>query len=223
MKKNIRFLITIFLSIMVLAACNTAEQPSSEPNDDSVTSNGDNDNVNSEEQPNEDEQVKDDEQQEGSTTDTNEESTSITFTSNDKEYTEDITPISGETYTLQAIPGFALTAEEPGKDILYYEKDDSVSMRIEAISDNDSFDEKVANTEETMAAINEQYEKFDLTPYISKTNNIENSAAYIANFENEEVIAVVFEKGDKIVRLTIYDNEEYDFSDAMIKMGLTIE
>ncbi|MFP3918723.1 hypothetical protein U5N28_13055 [Lysinibacillus telephonicus] len=221
MKKNIRFFITIFLSIMVLAACNTAEKPSSEPDNDSVTSNGDNDNINAEEQTNEEEQTDEEEQQEGSTTETNEESTSITFTSNDKEYTEDITPISGETYTLQAIPGFALTAEEPGKDILYYEKDDSVSMRIEAI--NESYSDLIANTEETMAVINEQYEPFDLAPYISEANNIENSAAYIANFENEEVIAVVFEKEDKIVRLTIYDNEEYDLSDAMIKMGLTIE
>lgn len=215
MKNNIRFMITIFLSIMVLVACGTAEQPLSEQDNNSATTNNNTDNVQKEEQ------ETDNEEQEQPTS-TNEDNTSITFTSNGKEFTEKISPISGKTYTLQAIPGFALTAEEPGKDMLYYEKDDSVSMRIEVISNNESFSDLVANTEETMAAIDQQYETFDLTPYVSKAD-LENSAAYIANFDNEEVITVVFEKNDKFVRLTIYDNEASDLSDAMIKMGLTIE
>lgn len=215
MKKNIRFMITILLSIMVLAACNTAQQPLEKENDSTATSNT-NDNVQAEEQVNESEPQKD------STSTTDEVGTSITFTSKNKEFTEKTSPISGETYTIQAINGFTLTPEEPGKDMLYYETDDSISMRIEVISENDSFDNLVANTEETMTAIDKEYETFDLAPYTSETN-LENSTAYIAHFESEEVIAIVFEKNDKLVRLTIYDNEDYDLSDAMIKMGLTIE
>lgn len=216
MKKSIRFMLTIFLSIMVLAACNTAEQPTTEPDNNSVSTGSDNDNLQTEEPVNEDVQQGD------SSSTPEEDNSSITFISKGKEFTEEVLPISGETYTLQAIPGFALTQEEPGKDILYYEKDDSVMMRIEATSEKDSFSDLVTNTEETMAAIDQQYKTYDLTPYTSE-QNLKNSAAYIANFENEEVITVVFEKESKLVRLTIYDNAEYDLSDAMIKMGLTIE
>ncbi|MFP3427370.1 hypothetical protein, partial [Pseudoalteromonas sp. SIMBA_162] len=89
--------------------------------------------------------------------------------------------------TIQTIKGFALTAEEPGKDVLYYENDDSLFMRIEYSTVNDTtFDELVTNTEETMTAINEEYETVDFTPY-QNDYKLTRSAAYKTNFEDEEV------------------------------------
>ncbi|SOB91863.1 hypothetical protein SAMN05880501_101398 [Ureibacillus xyleni] len=209
-----KLLMTIFLSSLILAACNTAEKPTTEPASDSITADSDiNNNVEQQQPP----ITKEEDPQ------TNNETPAISYTSNNKEFTEATTAVDSEKYTIQTIKGFALTAEEPGKDVLYYEKDDSIFMRIEAASVNDTtFNDLVSNTEETMAAINEQYEPFDFSTY-HEDFKLTNSKAFITNFEDEEVLMVVFEKDELLVRLSIYDHAKYDLSDAMIKMGLTIQ
>lgn len=222
MKKNIGFILTIILSITVLVACNTKQdsttEPSSSDTNETVTDNANGTEEKTTPTENDTEQSTD-----TITTTTENESTTISYTSKGKNFDEKTTTVSGEQYSIQVIPGFTLTPEEPGKDVLMYDEDDTVSMRIESMSINDTtFNELVANTEETIAAINEQYEPFELTPYVGE-HSLKNSTSYIANFENESVIAVVFEKGDRLVRLTIYDNKEAELSEAMIKMGLSIK
>lgn len=218
MKNNLLLLMTLFLSIVILAACNTAEEPTTEPASDSITADSDiNNNAEEKEPP-----ITNEEQEEPQT-DSEEVKPEISYTSNNEEQTESTTSVDSEKYTIQTIEGFSLTAEEPGKDVLYYEKDDSIFMRIEYATVNDTtFDDLVANTEETMSAINEEYETFDFKTYHDE-NKLTNSAAYKTNFEDEEVLMVVYEKGDSLVRLTIYDHAKYDLSDAFIKMGLSIQ
>lgn len=222
MLKTHKLILTLFLSIAVLAACNTTEEPTTEPAGETVTANTEASEIKESgdsEEPAIDGAKKEEQEEEQSTNETN----SITFSSNGKSITEDLTPISSERYTIQAIPGFTLTPEEPGKDMLFYDQDESVSMRIEAMDANaTTFNELVANTEQTMAAISADYEPYDISPFIVD-QNLTKSTAYIANFDTEEVITVVFVKADKLVRLTVFDNSEVDYSEAMIKMGLTIK
>ncbi|MDN4492327.1 hypothetical protein [Ureibacillus aquaedulcis] len=232
MSKTLKFIITLFLSITVLAACNTEEEA---PDSNSATGtahtegNEVNDSVDTEEPATDDGQKEEPataDPSENTDTDTDTDSTtasSITFSSNGQSKTEELSPVSGEQYTIQVIPGFSLTPEEPGKDLLSYDEDDSVSMRIEAMTTDDStFKDLVANTEETMSAINEDYEPYDITEFIGN-QDLTNSTAYVANHDNEEVTTVVFEKAEKLVRLTIFDKKEIDLSEALVKMGLTIE
>lgn len=227
MSKTFKGIITLFLSIIVLAACNTTEDSTSDENSATVTEQTEgkevNESVDTEEPSAEDSQQEvSDSTQEGKSA--AEESTdSITFSSKGESKTEEVTSVSSEQYTIKVIPGFTLTPEEPGKEMLYFDEDDSISMRIEAMTTNDTaFEDLVAGTEETMTAVSSEYEQYDISTIIENAN-LENAAAYIANFGTEEVISVVFEKEDKLVRLTVYDNEEADLSEAMIKMGLTIE
>ncbi|MCM3386574.1 hypothetical protein M3649_00355 [Ureibacillus chungkukjangi] len=221
MSKTIQLIITLSLSIAVLVACNTAEESTTttESEKETVTATTDskevNESVDTEETKAEDTQKEEDTTEETQST--------LTFYSKGESKTEELTEISGERYTLQAIPGFSLTPEEPGKDMLIYDQDDTVSMRIEALTTSaTTFDDLVANTEQTMAAISEDYKPYDISAFV-EDQNLSNSAAYVANFDTEEVITVVFLKADKLVRLTIYDNTEVDLSEAMIKMGLTIK
>ena len=224
MSKNSKFIITLFLSIIVLAACNTAEESTPEQESEKVTAQTEgkevNASVDSEEPATEETESSEVEEQENPST---EENNSITFSSKGETRTEESTSISSEQYTLQVIPGFTLTPEEPGKELLYYDEDDSISMRIEFTTTNDTtFEDLAATTEESMAAVSTDYEKYDISSII-ENENLTNSTAYIANFGTEEVISVVFEKEGKLVRLTVYDNENVDLSEAMIKMGLTIK
>ena len=219
MSKTFKFIITLSLSIAVLAACNTSEESTTEAEKETGTVNTESNEV--EESADTEEPTTEDGQQAEQPTE--ETSSTITFSSNGESKTEELTPISGERYTLQAIPGFTLTQEEPGKDMLLYDQDDSVSMRIESMTTSaTTFNDLVANTEQTMAAISEDYKPYDISSLI-EGQNLSSSTAYIADFDTEEVITVVFVKADKLVRLTVFDNAEVDLSEAMIKMGLTIE
>ncbi|MFC7685605.1 hypothetical protein [Ureibacillus sp. GCM10028918] len=230
MSKSLTFIITLFLSITLLAACSTAEE-STETDSETGTAHTEGKEVNesvdtdepsTDEGQNEEPSTEDGQKEEPSTDETNS-SSSITFSSKGESKTEELTAVSSEQYSIQVIPGFSLTPEEPGKEVLSYDEDDSNNMRIEALTINDtSFEDLVVNTEETMTAISKDYEEYDISAFI-ENYDLSNATAYIANLGSEEVIAVVFEKADKIVRLTIFDHENVDLSEAMIKMGLTIE
>lgn len=209
--KKYQFVAVSLFSLMLLASCNTAEEPQTEskPAKDNITvSTVNKDNVEKDQQ--KQPEVKD--------------NTSITYTSNGKQETVETTPVNSDqqNYSIQVIPGFTLTAEEPGKDLLFYEEDDTISMRIETHSKSEStFDTLVTNTKEMMSAIQEDYKPLDLSQY--KNNEIVNSAAFVAELENEKVVGIVFEKENLLIRLTIFDNNTKDLTDAMIRMGLTIK
>ena len=209
MLKIFKLIITLLFSITVLASCTTAEESPTESEKETVTANT--------------------EAQKGNQTVDTEKSTTektdstITFSSKGESKTEELTPISGERYTLHVIPGFSLTSEEPGKDLLLYDQNDSVSMRIEMFTTSaTTFKDLVANTEQTIAAVSGDYQPYNISPII-KDQNLSSATAYIANSDDKEIISFVFVKAEKLVRLTIFDSPEVDLSEAMIKMGLTIE
>ncbi|MGE7664183.1 hypothetical protein ACQKMN_00555 [Ureibacillus composti] len=219
MKKNMRFLATVVLSITLLVACNTAEeQPTNEPTSDQTTADVE-ENTNTETS-----NELDTNAQQNEPTDDANKANSLTYTSNGSEVTEETTEVTSEqqNFTLQVIPGFTLTPEEPGKDLLYSEENDRISMRIEKVDkDQTSFEDLVGNTKETISAIGE-YENFALDEYLNDDKVLINSTAFITNIEAEKVIMVVFETEESLVRLTIYDEETEDLKEAMIKMGLTV-
>lgn len=226
MKTNMKLFSTAFLALLLLTACNTAEEPkqASEPTNEEVNTD---EKIETNEQQVTEPQINEPQETEEQPSSTKEEepanTNSITYTTNGDEVTEETTTIDSENYSIQTIPGFILTPEEPGKDMLYLEENDEVSMRIETMSTNTTtYDKIIANTEETMAAIGE-YESFPVDSYVESHSDISKASAYMVTFETEKVIMVVFEKGNMISRLTIYDNTTVDLTDAMIKMGLTIQ
>lgn len=221
MKKYLQILFYMALASMLLVACGTAEEPKDDVAPDNMTA---------------------DSEKEGTETDGNEVTTegetpsegnedsitaenALTYTSKGEEYTGETILIDEANYTIRILEGYEFTPEEPGRDVLFLQENDSIFTRIEVISkSNSTYENLVENTEEMMAAINEQYEPFNLNDAVKDYPEIGNFVAYIATYEgNEEVVGVVFEKGDILVRLTVFDNKEFDLKDALIKMGLTIE
>jgi len=223
MLKSFRFILTVILSLAVLAACNTAEDSTTESTKETVTASTETQESNHSVETEEPATTEVKQEETAAEEPASNDATSITYSSNGESKTEELTTVSNDQYAIRVIPGFTLTAEEPGKDVLAYDEDDTVSMRIEAMSKQDStYEDLLASTEQTIAAISDDYEEYDISSFI-KNNNVTNSKAYLAKFGSEEVIAVAFEKGDKLVRLTVFDQEQVDLSEAMIKMGLTIE
>lgn len=227
MKKNVGLFSTVCLTLLLLTACNTEEEPQQgmeEPANEEITPTEE---INKDEKTETNEKVNEPKETEGqlnpAKTKENEVTNDITYSTNGDEITEETTTVDSNNYSLQLIPGFTLTPEEPGKDMLYFEENDKISMRIETIpATQATYDDIVANTEETVAAIGE-YEPFPIDQYIGNHSEISKAIAYTVTFETEKIVMIVFEKGDIIVRLTVYDDTSVDLTDAMVKMGLTIQ
>lgn len=207
MTKRFSLIAILCISLLALAACNTANpQETTTPTTTEETNTGNN--TGKEDQVTENEN-------------------SITYTSNNTQKTEETTTIISDEqhYSIQVIQGFTLTAEEPGKDVLYLNEDDSISMRIEYMSSNDTtFQDLVKSTEEMMSVVNEnvQYTDFDIQSNVKNHSNISNFAAYKVDLTDQAVISVVFEKENQLVRLTIFDKPTVDLTDAFVQMGLSI-
>nr|WP_106783892.1 hypothetical protein [Lysinibacillus timonensis] len=221
MKKPVKLFTSLFLSLFLLVACNTAEQSTGDvPNENGQTAN----NGSNIEQPN---GSVNDNETEPEQTDTTDEVSSITYTSNGEQETQEtsLKTSKEQNFSIQVLPSFSLTAEEPGKDMLYLTDNDAITMRIEYKSKDDTdFQNLVKETEELMSAVNVHvgYEEIDIQSFIDEELNITNFKAFQVVFNDQVVTGIVFEKDDELVRLTIFDNKLVDLTEAMIKMGLTI-
>lgn len=219
MKKQFKMFVILCIALIALVACNTAEQSTTSPTPAEGT-NTSNDTI------------KNDDGQTGSNTDDDDQvnenvTNSITYTSNGEQKTEETTPVtsSEQQYTIEVIPNFTHTAEEPGKDLLYLTENSSISMRIEHFTRNETtFKDLQSNTVDLMSAVGENvdYTAFDIQSYVKDVPSISNFAAYKVELQDQVVISIVYEKDEQLVRLTIYDDPVADYSDALIKMGLTI-
>lgn len=129
-------------------------------------------------------------------------------------------------YIIQHPDTFTLTSEEPGKDMLFYNENDALSMRIEVFATTDaSFEDINKLTQEATAAIapNNTYEGFNLATYVANRSDIINSASYRVKYESDQVISILYEVSDKIIALTIFDDYITGLTDTFIKAGLTVQ
>ena len=152
----------------------------------------------------------------------------LTYVSNSQEFTEKTTiSASNElNYTIQHFTNFTLSAEEPGKDMLMYNDNDALSMRIEVFATADaSFADIVTDTENSTLAIAPEgkFTEIDLTTYIEDRDEILNSSSFLVEYESDKVVSVIYELEDKILRLTVYDDYMTDLTDAFLQMGFTIQ
>lgn len=126
-----------------------------------------------------------------------------------------------QNYKLHQLPGFTLSQEEPGKDIIISNDDDNVFMRVETVSTSEtSYDDVKSSLVEYMNAVGETTPLS--TEELTAFKNDKNSEGYVVHFDDEKVVGVVIEKEGLIVKLTIHDNKTQDLTAAMLAMAATI-
>lgn len=190
-----------------------SEQPDQEPNEDDST-----------EPVTSDEPVEDDTSVEPAL---REDEASLTYTLNgeQKEEIGYLTESDQQNYSLYKLDGYELTGEEPNKDALYAVENDAVFMRIETISTNDADYEVILNNMmDTMAAISIDEEPVKITEEgrLPVGNGITNAVGYEVPKEIGTISGYVFERDGLIVRLTIFDRNDANLTDALLKMGETV-
>lgn len=128
-------------------------------------------------------------------------------------------------YSMNLLANYELTSEEPGRDILYSTDDDSHFMRIETMENEDgNYDYLKDNMIVVLQASSNGETPVELTEdkSLPAGDSITNAVSYTVNTETGQVTGILFERGNLIVRLTIFDSMNADYFVDFLKMGETI-
>lgn len=222
MKKNYMSILALLLTAILVVGCNTTEKT------EDTDSNQNNPSNSATQETPVDSETEDDSQDPSNQTDSTTSTPSpskqeITYEQNgvDKKETATESESVDQNYKLHQLPGFTLSPEEPGKDIVVSNDDDQVFMRVETISTTDnSYDDVKSSLVEYMNAVG------TTTPLpedmLKVFKEAKSAEGYVVEFESDKVIGVVIEKDDLILKLTIHDNNTQDLTAAMLAMAATI-
>ncbi|WP_155592086.1 hypothetical protein [Lysinibacillus cavernae] len=226
MQKKLFSILALLLTAVLVVGCNTSDKTG-----DSDAQQNEPSNTGADQKPSGDETAGESQEEEDTpaSNDTNTEDASkqpqqdVKYVQKGEDKTEKATESESvdQSYKLQQLPGFTLTQEEPGRDMLVSNNDDEVFMRIETIeSSQSSFDEVKTTMQDYMNAVGETVAL--TTDELAAIKDAQNIEGYVVDFDTEKVIGVVFEKDGLITKLTIHDNDEQDLTDAMLNMAATI-
>ncbi|WP_342442569.1 hypothetical protein MHB65_04005 [Lysinibacillus sp. FSL K6-0075] len=227
MQKKLVSILALLLAAILVVGCNTSDKTG-----DSDAQQNEPSNTGADQKPSGDDTAGESNEEEEDTpasNDTNTEDTSkqpqqdVKYVQNGVDKTEKATESASvnQSYKLQQLPGFTLTQEEPGKDMLVSNDDDEVFMRIETIeASQSSFEEVKTTMQDYMNAVGDTVAL--TADELAAFKDIQNIEGYVVDYDTEKVIGVVLEKDGLITKLTIHDNDEQDLTDAMLNMAATI-
>lgn len=235
MKKTLT--ISFLLTSILLVACNTSENSTSNETanevntseETPVTNNSTNIEVKEEEEEEKVENTTTNKEEQHTETSSESEivtNTTIDFTFNNESIQAQTNATTSEQlgYKIQLAEGFALSSEEPGRDIIFYESDSSYSMRVEYYTTADnSYDSLLTNVENLMVtSTNNNFEKLTIE---QSAYDIHKGTQFISVDEASglQTIGAIFEKGSKIIVVTIFDGPENSLKDAFLQMAYSIE
>ncbi|MGY4794179.1 hypothetical protein ACVNNN_04205 [Lysinibacillus fusiformis] len=228
MQKKLVSILALLLAAVLVVGCNTSDKTG-----DSDAQQNEPSNTGADQKPSGDdtagESNEEEEEDTPASNDTNTEDTSkqpqqdVKYVQNGVDKTEKATESASvnQSYKLQQLPGFTLTQEEPGKDMLVSNNDDEVFMRIETIeASQSSFEEVKTTMQDYMNAVGDTVAL--TADELAAFKDVQNIEGYVVDYDTEKVIGVVLEKDGLITKLTIHDNDEQDLTDAMLNMAATI-
>lgn len=124
-------------------------------------------------------------------------------------------------FSIEILPAYTLTSEEPGRDSLFLTEDGNIFMRIEtAPFDQESYDYFNENTVSLLESI--KADGADIADANVLPRNVNNALGYTVTTNESVVTGFVFEKDGLIVRLTIFDTLDEKHFNNFLQMGETI-
>ncbi len=123
--------------------------------------------------------------------------------------------------------GFSLMAEEPGRDMITYDANDQIWMRVKTMTKEETtYEELAQSTKETAAATAPDgiFETISSAELLAKHADILNATGYkVVHREDDlQTLNIVFEKSEKLVELTIFDTKEAALTDTLLNIGFSI-
>ncbi|MGM9949798.1 MAG: hypothetical protein ACI33P_06710 [Lysinibacillus sp.] len=131
-------------------------------------------------------------------------------------------------YEMALAEGFTLVAEEPGRDMVTYDANNEISMRVETFSkDETHYEEMARQTESTVGvtAPDGNYQPYEMKDLVAENEDVLHAAGFIVTYpeDEEQVVTVIYEKESKIVRLTVFDRTASEITNALLEMGMTVK
>lgn len=232
MKIKWSFLYAMMAITLLLSACGSTNSDKDEPEVDDgpieqIEDTGEQDDVEEE-----NEVVPEDETDQANQTDDTEEDMIAEGSPNQTEPTDEsdssqearIVNSDGQDFSINLLPAYKLTSEEPGRDILYPTADDA-SMRIETmLAEDGTYDYLAENMLVVLEASSNGEEAKQMTDEASLPagDSITEVQAYTVTSETGPVTGIIFEREGLIVRLTIFDSANADYYQDFLTMGETI-
>ncbi|KRF67949.1 hypothetical protein ASG99_00260 [Bacillus sp. Soil768D1] len=140
----------------------------------------------------------------------------LQYTSNGeaKEETAFLKNSDNQPFSLYVLQQYKLSAEEPGKDIVFLTTDDSIFMRIELLTGDVNWDEVEENVQTQLKSLSETIEDPAL--------DVDNGSGFEV-VRGDDVITSILLKGEKSpVRLTMFTKRNQDYRDAFLEMAKTL-
>ncbi len=146
---------------------------------------------------------------------------------NEEDVLKDAVPTASDAqnFTISVLPNYTLTSEEPGKDSLLADDNETVFMRIEtAPKEEGTYDYFSENLTAILEASSGGVAPTEVTntTLIPSGEGIENAKVFSVQAESGPVTGIVFERDNMIVRLTIFDSSKEEHFNQFLKMGETI-
>lgn len=228
MKKKWNLLYVAIATVLLLAACGTSDTDNgakdNEGNGTATEGPSTNDSV-VEDNKGEEVDKEEDKEEESSEPETEKEDSTESTNDNDDLLTDAIQTKSDEQdYSIQLLPTYKLTSEEPGRDILYVKDNDSVFMRIETMDEEEgNYEYAVENTIVVLEASSGGSTPDKLVDTeLPKGDALEDAEGYSVTAESAPVTGIVFKKDGMVVKLTIFDTPNADHIDEFLRMAETI-
>lgn len=233
MKKQTLIFTSALSAMLLLAACNSTEKEDT-PVDDQTTGSVDEttdtqkENATNEEESNETTEENAGENAEETTANPPSTIQYVDEKGQQQEAKTTLTKSPEQDYEIALAEGFSLTAEEPGRDMVTYDANDQISMRIETFAkDETHYEEMAQQTESTvgLTAPDGKYQPYDIQTLIEKNKDIKHATGFVATYpeDGEQVVTIIYEKESKIVRLTVFDRTSGEITNALLEMGLTVK
>ncbi|MGN1402196.1 MAG: hypothetical protein ACI4XL_11925 [Bacillus sp. (in: firmicutes)] len=142
----------------------------------------------------------------------------ITYTLDGETITEKAvyTNSAEQPYDMYILPGYTLTSEEPGQDLLYVTNQEEISMRIQLYTEPDweSIEQNVAAELDYIG---------DITHPDNEQLQIDEAKIFESSNEEERVTIYLIKDEDNPMKLTIFSPAGTDYRHAFVEMAKTIE
>ncbi|MGG4267102.1 hypothetical protein [Peribacillus simplex] len=140
----------------------------------------------------------------------------LQYTSNGKaiEKTAFLKRSDNQPFSLYVLQQFKLSAEEPGKDIIFLTEDDSIYMIIELLTADVNWDE----VEENVHTLLKSLSKTIRDPAL----DIENGTGFEVESGDDVITSILLKDETAPVRLTMFTKKDMDFRAAFLEMAKTL-
>ncbi|MFF2457271.1 hypothetical protein [Peribacillus simplex] len=200
-----RYIGCVTFAVFLLTGCGTAtDEKTDEPREDTVkegnvgnTSQGDNHDNRS------DNKVR-----------LMEQNLQYTINGEAKEKTAFLKKSDNQPFSLYVLQQFRLSAEEPGKDIVFLTEDDSIYMRIELLKTDVNWDEVEKNVQAQLKSISETISDPSL--------DVEGGTGFEVESGDDVITSILLKDEKSPVRLTIFTKKDRDYRDAFLVMAKTL-